>query len=152
MKSGVLGKVLILSIATCKVAVTSGFAGLSKPMWLSLIWTKVKSAPIAPSFFVLLANTRDRGTPPLRVHTRPVPAHAMHLRNPRRSTPSSLRSCNIWSTLSFSAISPPVLLPSQLITGKAFLYSNDLQQWRLLAKKGGLERGRLTAMGWLKMD
>jgi len=35
----------------------------------------------------------------------------------------------------FSAISPPVLLPSQLITGKAFLYSNDLQQWRLLAKK-----------------
>jgi len=43
-------------------------------------------------------------------------------------------------------------LPSQLITSKAFLYSNELQQWRLLAKKGGLERGRLTAMGWLKMD
>ena len=43
-KSGGVGSALILSMATCSVAVTSGLASLLKPMWLSLIWTKLKSA------------------------------------------------------------------------------------------------------------
>ena len=58
-----------------------------KPMWLSLICTKLKSPPIsgavAPSSF-------DVSTPPLIVQSTPVPAHAMHLRNPRRSMPLGL--------------------------------------------------------------
>ena len=37
IKSGASGKALILRIATSSVAVTSVLAGLSKPMWLSLI-------------------------------------------------------------------------------------------------------------------
>ena len=88
MKSGLWGMALILLIAIWSVAVTSGLAGLLKPMWLSLICTKVKSAPLPTFLPVFLANTRDAGMPPLIVQTRPVPAHAMHFRNPRRSTPS----------------------------------------------------------------
>src|ERR1700745_887924 len=61
MTSGLSGKALILSIATRSVAVTSGFAGLSKPMWVSLIWTKVKSPPFAPSFFEPLGKTPPQG-------------------------------------------------------------------------------------------
>src|ERR1700693_989022 len=94
MKSGFWGIALILLIAVCRVAVTSGLAGLLKPIWLSLICTNVKSALLAALRLALLANARDAGMPPLMVQTRPVPAHAMHFRNPRRSTPSLLRSCN----------------------------------------------------------
>ena len=36
-------------------------------------------------------NARDERTPPPAVQTSPVPAQAMHLRNPRRSTPSCPR-------------------------------------------------------------
>src|SRR5579864_6833018 len=71
------------------VAVTSVFAGLLKPMWLSLICTKVKSALLSPRS--PRPSARDTGTPPAKVHTRPVPAHAMHFKNPRRSIPSPLR-------------------------------------------------------------
>ena len=93
MKSGLWGMALILLIAVCSVAVTSGLAGLLNPMWLSLICTKVKSAPLPASLPWPLAKARDTGMPPLMVQTKPVPAHAMHFRNPRRSTPSLLRSC-----------------------------------------------------------
>src|SRR5882724_3440698 len=47
MKDGVLGSVLIFATASRKVAATSLFASLLKPMWLSLIWTKLRSAPAA---------------------------------------------------------------------------------------------------------
>src|ERR1700692_2764065 len=94
MKSGLWGIALILLIAVCSVAVTSGLAGLLKPMCLSLICTKLKS-PLLPALrSAVLANARDTGMPPLMVQTRPVPAHAMHFRNPRRSMPSLLRFRN----------------------------------------------------------
>src|SRR5437588_12784387 len=70
------------------VAVTSVFAGLLKPMWLSLICTKLKSALFSPRS--PRPSACDTGTPPAKVHTRPVPAHAMHFKNPRRSIPSPL--------------------------------------------------------------
>ena len=43
-KSGAPGRALILSMASFSVPVTSWLAALLKPMWLSLIWTKLNSA------------------------------------------------------------------------------------------------------------
>ncbi len=83
--------------AACSVAVTSVFAALLKPMWLSLICTKLKS-PGFPAC-VFSPKTRDTGTPPARVQISPVPAHAIHCRNPRRSIPSRLISLCCSSSL-----------------------------------------------------
>src|ERR1700750_626470 len=85
-KSGELGIASILFTADWRVPVTSAFAGLLKPMWLSLICTNVKSS----CFCLCIAEpkTRETGTPAMELHTTPVPAHAMHLRKPRRSMPS----------------------------------------------------------------
>ena len=47
-KAGRSGRALIRSIASCNVAVTSLFGSLLKPMWLSLIWTNVKSPAGGP--------------------------------------------------------------------------------------------------------
>src|SRR5579864_8440003 len=92
INSGVFGSALILSTVACSVPVTSGLAGLLKPMWLSLIWTKLKSPfPPCASF----PKARELGTPPVMVQMTPVPAQAMQCRNPRRSIPSSLWSCVI---------------------------------------------------------
>ncbi len=38
--AGLCGSALTFATASCSVAVTSLFASLLKPMWLSLIWTK----------------------------------------------------------------------------------------------------------------
>src|SRR6266403_347097 len=69
-------------------------------MWLSLICTKL-SSPMAS--FGLNPGSRlrlyDFSTPPLITQRAPVPAQAMHFKNPRRSIPSSLRSCRISSLL-----------------------------------------------------
>jgi hypothetical protein len=67
-----------------KVARGSRFGGRWKPIWLSLICTKVKfalrhSAAAAPP-----TRPSVRGTPPLRVQTTPVPAQVMHFNRPRR--------------------------------------------------------------------
>jgi hypothetical protein len=86
MKSGVRGRALILSTATRSVAVTSGFAGLLKPMWLSLIWAKLK--PPASLATDCWPNALELARPAPIVHTTPVPAQAMHSRKPRRSIPS----------------------------------------------------------------
>src|ERR1044071_6497854 len=89
MKSGAVGRALVVAIACLRVPKTSVLAGLLKPMWLSLICTKLKS----PTGFCAAAavtglNIFELSTPPLAVHNIPVPAQAMHFRKPRRSTPS----------------------------------------------------------------
>src|ERR1700737_2446046 len=90
MNSGTFGKPLIRAIASRSVPTTSVFAGLLKPMWLSLIWTKFMSAvAIWDEFSAACANVAELRIPPLIVQTIPVPAHAMHFRKPRRSIPSS---------------------------------------------------------------
>ena len=90
-KAGRVGSALMRSIDSRSVAVTSWFAALLKPMWLSLIWTKNRS-PFATS--VPMSRPRpsavEVGMPPVIAQSMPVPAQAMHLRKPRRSTPSSL--------------------------------------------------------------
>ena len=80
MNAGCLGSLPISSSASCKVAVTFGLAGLSKPRWLSLICTKVNSLAAASA----LPIRRERGTPPATVQTMAVPAQVMHFRKPRR--------------------------------------------------------------------
>ena len=48
MKEGFTGMALILAMASCSVPRAFGFAGLSKPTWLSEICKNVK-APLATS-------------------------------------------------------------------------------------------------------
>src|SRR5262249_3874892 len=63
-----------------------GLAGLSKPMWLSLICRKVSllaGAASAPSMI-----PSESGTPPEIVHSTPVPAQVMHSNTFRRLTPA----------------------------------------------------------------
>src|SRR5262249_41851851 len=64
----------------------SNASALVRPMCVSLICTKLKSR--AGSAAEAGLKARDDRTPPVTVQTRPVPAHAMHCRKPRRSTPS----------------------------------------------------------------
>src|SRR5262252_18070 len=98
MNSGAAGSALILSTAALSVPTTSGLAGLLKPMWLSLICTKL-SSPLASRSPISEDRLRlyDFRTPPWITHRAPVPAQAMHLRKPRRSMPSWLWSCKISS-------------------------------------------------------
>ena len=94
MNSGCSGMLLILSTAAWSVETTSVFAGLLNPMWLSLIWTK-RRPDSAFLLFLLPPKIWEVGMPSAAMVQRsPVPAQAMHLRNPRRSRPSLLWS---WS-------------------------------------------------------
>ena len=54
-------------------------------MWLSLIWANENPPVDGPPAW---PNALDEGIPPPIVQRSPVPAQAMHLRKPRRSTPS----------------------------------------------------------------
>src|SRR5258708_6617602 len=80
-------------MAARNVAVTSVFAGLSNPMWLSLICAKRRPPILAPFFIVIASCAWPRALPfrtPLEsVHSAPVPTHAMQFKNPRRSRPLS---------------------------------------------------------------
>src|SRR5262249_35618574 len=80
--AGGLGNLAMVSPAAGSVVLGSGFASLLNPIWLSLICTKEKlplSAAIASP-----PSCRLFGTPPTTVHTRPVPAQAMHCSTRRR--------------------------------------------------------------------
>src|SRR5437660_1357732 len=85
MKDGCSCAALTLATASRSVAVTSLFASLLNPMWLSLICTKRRP----PSARMPLCAARSIDipfrTPFVIVHAAPVPTHAMHFRNPRRS-------------------------------------------------------------------
>jgi len=124
MNSGATGKALILVTAACSVETTSGFAGLLKPMWLSLIWTKLNS----PAACWCEASLRlyDLSTPPWSTHRAPVPAQAMHFRNPRRSIPSWLWSNKISLLRCGIVVSCMDLLrDSMCLTADAGFYSTN---------------------------
>src|SRR5215471_18117471 len=86
MKEGFAESDLTLAMASSSVPITLGLAGLSKPMWLSLICRKVSllaGAASAPSMI-----PSESGTPPEIVHSTPVPAQVMHSNTFRRLTPA----------------------------------------------------------------
>src|SRR5204863_6259346 len=80
---------LILATASRSVAVTSALAALLNPIWLSLICTKRSPPASMPCRIIALRAACSSDipfrTPLVIVHTAPVPTHAMHFRNPRRS-------------------------------------------------------------------
>src|SRR3954471_18214334 len=133
MNSGGVTSALILSTAAFNVETTSGLAGLLKPIWLSLSCANASSPVDLPASSAILLRLYDFGTPPSIRKNAPVPAHAMHFRNPRRSTPSSSRSC---SSSCWSDISPPVpgvavRLRQQLTAGpwRQYRWSRKIEQW-----------------------
>ena len=83
-------------IASSSVPLAFGLAGLSKPIWLSLICRNVRPlASAAMASEALASSTRpsECGTPPLMVHSTPVPAQVMHSSTLRRLGPS------LWSVI-----------------------------------------------------
>src|SRR6516165_680675 len=82
---------LILAIASWKVPSAFGLAGLSKPTWLSLICRKVSPPACVSAAAASPSRPSECGTPPLTVHSTPVPAQAMQFNRPRRLTHISVR-------------------------------------------------------------
>ncbi len=80
MKAGFRGSAFTWFSASASVSVVCGFAGLSKPRWLSLICAKVNALSAASASPIM----RERGTPPTTVHTIAVPAQVMQRSAVRR--------------------------------------------------------------------
>src|SRR6516225_2518845 len=118
--AGCVGIALILSIASVSVARGSGFGGRWKPIWLSLICTKVSSPCGASAAAAPPIRPSVRGTPPLSVHTTPVPAQVMHFNKPRRlmfgplSNSFSSRSAISVSLLAWGATQIQTAIPTGL--------------------------------------
>ncbi len=89
MKAGRSGAAPIRLIASCKVPTASGLAALLKPIWLSLICTKL--SPLA-SAAAALPISPERGTPPATVQTTAVPAQVMHLQKAATVNPVAVAS------------------------------------------------------------
>ena len=116
--------------------VTSWLAALLKPIWLSLICTKLKPAParcVPPAAPAGGGEKLEVGTPPAIVHSRPVPAQAMQLRKLRRSMPSLRRvSCAARSRLIepvaarvYRYAYPSWVNPPRMQTGQRAVYSGE---------------------------
>src|SRR6516164_5308277 len=86
MKEGFAGSDLTFAMASSSVPITLGLAGLSKPMWLSLICRKVSLLGWAASAPSMIPS--ECGTPPEIVHSTPVPAQVMHSNTFRRLIPA----------------------------------------------------------------
>src|SRR5262245_13318562 len=87
MNDGLTASAFTRPMASSSVPLTLGLAGLSKPMWLSLICRKVR--PLLCSATASSMIPSEVGTPPAMVHNTPVPAQVMHSRTLRRLGPSS---------------------------------------------------------------
>src|SRR5215470_1679485 len=86
MKEGFAGSDLTFAMASSSVPITLGLAGLSNPMWLSLICRKVRLLGWAASAPSMIPS--ESGTPPEIVHSTPVPAQVIHSNTFRRLTPA----------------------------------------------------------------
>src|SRR6266581_2269563 len=80
-----VGIAFTLATASRSVPSASGFAALSKPMWLSLICRNVNPVDSAASASPI--NPTEWGTPPLTAQSTPVPAQTMHSSTSRRPSP-----------------------------------------------------------------
>src|SRR5712691_1109905 len=85
MKEGLIGIAFTLATASRNVPSASGFAALSKPMWLSLICRNVN--PVGSAATASPINPTEWGTPPLTAQSTPVPAQTMHSSTSRRPNP-----------------------------------------------------------------
>src|SRR6266403_6276546 len=85
MKDGLIGIAFTLATASRNVPSASGFAALSKPMWLSLICRNVN--PVDWAARASPINPTEWGTPPLTAQSTPVPAQTMHSSTSRRPNP-----------------------------------------------------------------
>src|ERR1700687_2463274 len=85
MKDGLIGIAFPLATASRNVPSASGFAALSKPMWLSLICRNVNPVDSAASASPIIPT--EWGTPPLTAQSTPVPAQTMHSSTSRRPNP-----------------------------------------------------------------
>ncbi len=85
MKDGLIGIAFTLATASRSVPSASGFAALSKPMWLSLICRKVN--PVGSAATASPISPTEWGTPPLTAQSTPVPAQTMHSSTSRRPNP-----------------------------------------------------------------
>src|ERR1700676_1246347 len=90
MKDGLIGIAFTLATASRSVPSASGFAALSKPMWLSLICRNVNAVDSAATASPI--NPTEWGTPPLTAQSTPVPAQTMHSSTSRRPNPCPLSS------------------------------------------------------------
>src|SRR4029078_9018005 len=86
MNSGGVVRPLILSTAVFSVPTTSVFAGLLKPILLSLIGTKFSSPAGAGAAFSSVLRLYDFRTPPCMTKNWPVPDHGIQPRKHRWST------------------------------------------------------------------
>src|ERR1700737_1815568 len=90
MKDGLIGIAFTLATASRSVPSASGFAALSKPMWLSLICRNVN--PVGSAATASPISPPEWGTPPLTAQSTPVPAQTMHSSTSRRPNPRPLSS------------------------------------------------------------
>src|SRR5262249_13318143 len=115
MKEAFAGSDFTLAMASSSVPITLGLAGLSNPIWLSLICREVSLLGWAASAPSIIPS--ESGTPPEIVHNTPVPAQVMHSNTFRRLT-SVLRSLFMGSlmvVLRDSSAPSAVTRPRQLL-------------------------------------
>src|SRR5215813_6735340 len=115
MKEGFAGSDLTLAMASSSVPITMGLAGLSNPIWLSLICRKASLLGWAASAPSIIPS--ESGTPPEIVHNTPVPAQVMHSNTFRRLTSilCSLFMGSLMDVLRDSSAPSAVTRPRQLL-------------------------------------
>src|SRR4051794_9049731 len=140
MKDGLAGIALIFATASRRVASASGFAGLSKPTWLSLICRNVRALLVRALAASALARPIERGRPPLSIQRTPVPAQVMHARKPRRLMPSS-SGVGFWFVGSFIGSPPEGFRPSRPRPAQLPVYSRLMRAppWWTLEPPSGPE-------------
>src|SRR5215469_5577891 len=89
-KDGATESPLTSPMACCSVPSTLGLASRWKPIWESLICTKLKSALPAA---VAASRVWALNTPPFMAQSTPPPAQAMHFRSLRRSSSCGCSCC-----------------------------------------------------------
>src|SRR3954453_7524714 len=91
------------AIAAARVPGVSVLGAFLKPIWLSLIWTKLSARPGAAVAALAGLIRLERGTPPATVQSTPAPAQTMHSSTPRRLVPEGEAiSGNVLSCASMS--------------------------------------------------
>jgi hypothetical protein len=134
---------LILSAAAWNVALTSALAGLSNPMWLSLIWTKVKSSERI--FAGSAPSSREAG---IAAGEAPHHACASPLHTFQEAAPSISRvsgpTTPSWPSFLFSVI----CLPFCGGMSAAFISGDSLPRKFIPRRGSGIKSRRGASIQW----